>query len=408
MNLVTELDLPELDYTEQSFGNAAYHARLAELRRLTWLAHSPLAYLILEREPGELFLRSRATAFPGREIAAFFGITSGPLAEHIDQNLLNTSGDQHRRLRSLAGPAFGPRAVDEWRPLMRHALARLWPARTGACEFVETLARPYAARVIAAILGAPAADAEKLHDWSELVQLQFNPAALATSHGRIENAVAELTAYAGKLVDRPQNVIKELFAARADGGMLSRDECLNLVVNLIAGGIDTVRGQLSLAARLFAEHPAQWEMLAFRPGLVPRAVSEVLRYEPAAPFTARICLRDVECRGVLFPAGTVVAVCAERANRETAGGEDFDITAEREDPILTFGAGPHACLGASLARAELEEALAYLAPRAPGLALDGAPVAGGVTGVYGLEKLPVRWRRPAEPMAAGFRSIRCD
>ncbi|HCU96614.1 MAG TPA: cytochrome P450, partial [Actinobacteria bacterium] len=94
----------------------------------------------------------------------------------------------------------------------------------------------------------------------------------------------------------------------------------------------------------------------------------------------------------------IVAVCAERANREQAGdggdggdGESFDITVSREDRLLTFGAGPHFCLGANLARAELEEALAFLAPRMPGLALDGAPRLGGVAGIYGIDELPLRW-----------------
>jgi cytochrome P450 len=121
-------------------------------------------------------------------------------------------------------------------------------------------------------------------------------------------------------------------------------------------------------------------------------VQEVLRFEPITPFTARICLEDVEYRGVEFPAGTIVAVCAERANREgSAGGEQFDITAERDGRLLTFGAGTHFCLGANLARAELEEALRFLAPRMPGLALDGDPELGGVEGIYGVDALPLHW-----------------
>jgi cytochrome P450 len=132
-------------------------------------------------------------------------------------------------------------------------------------------------------------------------------------------------------------------------------------------------------------------MLAGDPGLASRAVDEVLRFEPVTPFTARICLEQIEHRGVIFPPGTIVAVCAERANREGDGGEEFDITATRDARRLTFGAGTHYCLGANLARAELEEALAFLAPRTPGLALDGPPQLGGVEGIYGIDKLPVTW-----------------
>src|SRR5437868_997984 len=80
----------------------------------------------LGHRAGEFFLRSRATAFPGRQIAEFFGVTDGPLAEHIDANILNLGGDRHRRLRALVGQAFTPRAADRWRPVMRAFLASLW------------------------------------------------------------------------------------------------------------------------------------------------------------------------------------------------------------------------------------------------------------------------------------------
>jgi len=191
---------------------------------------------------------------------------------------------------------------------------------------------------------------------------------------------------------RPDDLAGALLAAEDDGERLSPAECVNLVVNVLAGAIDTTQSQLGHALRLFAAHPEQWEALAADPALVPRAVQEVLRFEPITPFTARICLEDVEYRGVEFPAGTIVAVCAERANREGgAGGEEFDITAERDGRLLTFGAGTHFCLGANLARAELEEALRFLAPRMPGLALDGDPELGGVEGIYGVDALPLRW-----------------
>jgi Cytochrome P450 len=118
---------------------------------------------------------------------------------------------------------------------------------------------------------------------------------------------------------------------------------------------------------------------------------QMLRFEPVAPFTARICLDQVEYRDVIFPPGTIVAVCAERANRQGEDGESFDIAASRDTRLLTFGAGTHYCLGVNLARAELEEALAFLAPRTRGLALDGPPQLGGVEGIYGIDKLPVIW-----------------
>jgi cytochrome P450 len=397
MNLVSDLDLPVFDYAAPDFSAGRYHGQLAEIRQRGWLARSPLAYIVLDRESGEFFLRSKATAFPGRQIAEFFGVADGPLAEHIDANILNLSGERHRRLRALVGPALTPRAADRWRPVMRGFLEQLWEqvAASGGGDFVAALARPYPSLTIAAVLGAPSADAGRLHAWSSWVQRQFDIQALQTAREDIERAVTEVQDYVRGLLDARRaapadDLVSQLLAVPE----LSGPECVQLVVNLIAGGIDTTAGQLAHAARLFAEHPDQWRLLAADPGLVPRAVAEVLRFEPVTPFTARICTEQVEHRGVVFPAGTIVAVCAERANREAADGERFDITAVRDARPLTFGAGAHYCLGANLATAELEEALAFLAPRAAGLALDGPPQLGGVEGVYGVDKLRLTWSAP--------------
>jgi cytochrome P450 len=398
MPLVTELDLPVIDLSAAELAGDAYHLRLAELRRQGWLASSPLAFIVLDRESGEFFLRARSAAFPGREIADLFGITAGPLREQIDANILNQQGDRHRRLRALVGPAFTPRAADRWRPAMRAFLGQLWarvePATS--CEFVAALAKPYPSLTIAAVLGAPDRDAPRLHEWSSLVQRQFDVTALATQVPEIERAVADVQDYVEALLLRRRaepgdDLITALLAAEDRGDRLSHAECVNLVLNVIAGGIDTTQAQLSHALRLFAAHPRQWELLREQPGLTARAVDEVLRAEPITPFTARICTAPLEYRGVTFPAGTIVAICAERANREQAGGEDFDPAAERDGRLLTFGAGAHYCLGANLARAELEEALAFLAPRMPGLAAAGPARLGGVEGIYGIDELPLTW-----------------
>ena len=401
MTDVSELELAEVDLIGGELTGERYHRQLADLTtasKLPWLARSPLAYVVLDRESGEFFLRSRQTAFPGREMADLFGVTSGPLREQIDANILNQRGDRHRRLRALVGPAFTPRAADKWRPAMRSFLTQLWSPiqNEQACDFMTAVAQPYPALTIAAVLGAPQEDAPKLQDWSGWVQRQFDIQALSSQAGRMEQAVTEVYAYVEDLLSRcrtepGQDLLTALLEAEQEGDRLSHTECVNLVLNVIAGGIDTTVAQLGHALRTFAAHPDQWALLRDQPELAGRAVDEVLRAEPITPFTARICLEAVEHRGVLFPAGTIVAVCAERGNREQDRGEEFDITAERDGRLLTFGAGPHFCLGANLARAELEEALAFLAPRMPGLAPGGPAVLGSLDGIFGVESLPLRW-----------------
>jgi cytochrome P450/uncharacterized protein (DUF1697 family) len=407
--LLSELDLPEVDYNTPGFGPATYHRLLADARAQGWLAHSPVAYVVLDAEAGDFFLRSRQVAFPGRELVGLFGITSGPLFESVDNNIINATGDRHRRLRSLVGHAFTPREADKWRPAMRRFLTELWGKLVAAAdydsasgvyraEFISGFGQDYPARVVAEVLGAPVRDAPRLFRWASLFQRQFDLQALATQVTEMEQGCVEAYEYVSALLDSRREapagdlISVLLTSSDASGDRLSHDELVNLVLNVIAGGSETTQGQLGHALRLFTGHPSQWALLAGAPErLAPAAVTEVLRFEPVSPFTARLCLADIEYRGVLFPAGTILGLCTERANREVPGGEDFDITASRDGKLFTFGAGAHYCLGSNLARAELEEALAFLAPRMPGLALDGEPVLGGIEGIYGVEALPLRW-----------------
>ncbi|MCW2910205.1 MAG: cytochrome, partial [Actinomycetia bacterium] len=254
------------DYTEPGLAGEAYHQRLAAVRQQGWLARSPLTYVVLDRESGEFFLRARQTAFPGREIAEIFGVTGGRLREQIDANILNATGERHRRLRALIGPAFTPRAADRWRPAMRGFLDGLWrdlgdgpPGGPARCEFVAAFAKPYPSLTIAAVLGAPPQDAPRLHEWSGWVQKQFDIRALASEPARIERAVGELYEYVETLLEQRRrepagDLISTLLAAEDEGVRLTHDECVNLVLNVVAGGIDTTQAQLSHALRLFATH----------------------------------------------------------------------------------------------------------------------------------------------------------
>ena len=403
MPLVTELDLPRLDYDDDTLRGERFHAAMGELREQGWLAAGPYGYYVLDRDASEFFLRTKSAIFPGLTIADLFGVSDGALREQIDRNIINVNGDDHRRLRNLVNPALAPRAVQRYRPLMRGFLVELLDAiaAEGRCDFVAAVAKPYPSLTIAAVMGAPREDAERLHRWSNVIQRQFDPRALTEERDLLDANVAEFYEWAGALLERRRadpgdDLISTLLAAEAQGDRLSDVECVNLVLNVLVGGVDTTQSQLAQAIRLFAEHPEQWELLARDPQLAPQAVEEVLRFEPITPFTARITVDDLTYRDVTFPAGTIVTVASFCANREPGDREQlerFDITADRgEAKPLTFGAGIHYCVGANLARAELGEALAYLPSRMTDLQLDGEPVLDSISGIYGVLELPVRFR----------------
>jgi cytochrome P450 len=160
-------------------------------------------------------------------------------------------------------------------------------------------------------------------------------------------------------------------------------------------GTDTTRNQLAICVALLGAYPEQWARFVADPALAPRVVDETMRYLGAVQGTLRVASEDIEYRDVVFPKGTLVFASLAAANRDPevyAEPMAFDITRESAAPHMTFGSGIHYCLGAHLARAELQEALVVLARRLPNLALDG-PVEWkpDTFGIWGPARLPVRW-----------------
>ena len=391
--------------TDPSLKGELWHAEMKSLLESgEWLAESPMATVVLGREAGEFFLRTRSAVFPGLLIAQIFGIDDGPLFEQIEHNIINVNGDAHRRLRGLVNPSLTPRAANGYRPAMRGFLERLWDDLDGEPEFdfIDAFARPYPSLTISRVMGAPPEDAAKLHDWSMWIQRQFDPIALSDPETVevIQTKVGEFYAWVRPLIEARRttpsdDLISSLIATEEEGEKLSGVELENLVLNILVGGVDTTQNQLAHAIRLLAERPEQWARLREDPEtLVPLAAMETLRFEPITPFTARQLLEDVEYEGVTFPAGTVVAVCSFTGNRDPEAfseAMEFDITADRgKTRNLTFGAGFHYCVGANIAKAELEEGLTFLASKIETLELAGKPELQTVSGIYGIDSLPLR------------------
>jgi cytochrome P450 len=311
-------------------------------------------------------------------------------------------GSEHTRLRRLASPAFTPRATDRLRPFMRAVVDGLVDefASRGTCELVADLCEPYPIPIICELLGAPKEDWKLFSGWATDIFRIFNND-IANDLDAIETAMRELDAYVRAMVEerrsRPaDDLLSHMIAVEEEGDRLSTDELVMMTEAVLMAGTDTTRNQLACSVALLAQHPEQWARLAERPDLAPNAVEESMRYLGAVRGTARVASEDIEYRDVTFPAGTLVMISLAAANLDDRVWPDpdrFDI--EREPGSagqMTFGSGIHFCLGAALARAELQEALTVLARRLPNLELDG-PIGWKPpnVGIWGPSRLPLRF-----------------
>jgi cytochrome P450 len=191
-------------------------------------------------------------------------------------------------------------------------------------------------------------------------------------------------------------LVSALIAAEESGDQLSDAELRVMVTGLILGGQDTTRNQLGCALATFLEHPAQWMRLAETPALAARAVEEVMRVRPAVPVIWRVAAEDFAFQGLQIAAGTFLSMFAAAAHTDPRvfGVAGFDIGLERPAQ-LTFGGGIHYCLGAPLARAEMEEALPILAARLRMPELVESVRWRPALGIYGPIALPIRFRAAA-------------
>jgi cytochrome P450 len=396
---VHDLELPEVD----TIGLDRVEARevMESASREHWLARTPMGYAVTRYEDVHALLRERRFHSALSMITQNAGV-EGRIRERNQKSILSMEGEEHTRLRRLVSPAFTPKATDRLRPFMRDVVNGLFDevADAGRCDFVEAVCEPYPIPIICELLGAPKEDWKLFSGWATDIFRIFNND-LENDLPKIEAASSELDEYVTAMIaerrEQPSDdLLSRLIAAEEEGDRLSTSELVMMTEAVLMAGTDTTRNQLACSVALLAQHPDQWAMLAEQPELASGAVEETMRLLGAVRGTMRFASEDIEYRDVVFPAGTLVAVSLATANVDESIWPDphrFDITRQPgANSQLTFGSGVHYCLGASLARAELQEALTLLARRMPGLALDG-PIEWkpSTFGIWGPAKLPVRF-----------------
>jgi cytochrome P450 len=384
-----------------------------------WLVRTPMWFLVVGYEETKELWKDDRFATPIPTILEMQGVTEGLLHDRASNNILARNDDDHTRIRRLVSPAFTPKAVDQLRPMMRSYLHERVDAiaPAGRCEFVTEVAEAYPIAIICELVGAPRSDWPLFSRWADSIfkQAGFE---LATTLPEIEGAYVELEAYLDELITRRtadpgDDLLSQLIAtSAADGDRLNPTELIDVVTAILIGGTDTTRNQLGMAVLLLTQRPGAWDRLVGDPEAVRLAVDEVLRYEPTASGTMRVATEDVTYRDVTFPKDAVLLLSSHAANRDPSAvsicPHQFSPEARRDGwTTLTFGTGRHYCLGANLARAELQEALAVLPARLGDLTVVGEPEMKPPMGLHGPRRLELTFtarstsrrgsKHPAQP-----------
>jgi hypothetical protein len=348
-------------------------------------ATTEMIYVLRQREIERLLHEPRLR---GVGLALFdrMGIADGPLREWYGALMFTNDGAGHDRLRRLVSKAFTPRAVGRLRPIAAARIAeRLAVVRAnGGGDLVAAFAG-LPMHVMCSLLGVPAAAVPEFIAWVDALSPVFGfmePAQIANATA----AVCELLAYLRELIElRSQtpadDLMTSLLRAESDGDRLTRDETVTIVANLLVGGHDTTESQIGCTVLTLLGQSNALKELRAEATLLPALVNETIRFEPSIAGAPRTVLEPIEIGGTLRPAGSVVMCSFLTANRDAeVWREPHAFIARRFTEagtplLLSFGGGPHFCLGASLARMTLEEVVRGVADLAPTLSADPDDIA---------------------------------
>jgi cytochrome P450 len=373
------------------------YGELARVRALDWYAQTAVGTAVLRHAEVQQLLQLQQLRTPGADFLALQGITEGQLVDTMRGFLLNTDGDDHTRIRRLVSGAFTTRRVEAFRPVVARIAADLVSNLAAAqrCDFVAEFAQPFALRVLYTFVGIPLDVSADVQRWTSDVGLLFGMD-VATHRDRITAALDNLDTFLDELLARRRSEpLDDLLSALVTDGRLTDAELRSMVITLMSAGQGTVQHQLGNAMAAFLANPEQWRLLGDRPDLAAYTAEEVVRYCPSALLgVPRIAKSDVTVNGLVFPTGSCILPVTGAANRDPMtfpAAATFDIT-RAGAPHLTYGGGIHFCLGAALARVELQESLPRLAgalraPRADGPA-DWLPP---TEAVYGPTRLPMAY-----------------
>jgi cytochrome P450 len=317
-----------------------------------------------------------------------------------DLSMISREPPVHTRLRTLVNRAFVSRRIEGLKPRVAALTNALIDgfASAGHVELIAAFATPIPVLIIAELLGVPAAEAPRLLDWSHRMVAMYTPrrdravedAAVAAT----DEFVAFLRSHVAERRKAPRDdLLSHLIAAEAAGDRLSEDELIAGAIQLLNAGHEATVSSIGNAVKAILESGRDPTALLAGREAIAATVEESLRFDPPLHFFDRYALEDVEVAGIRMKKGEKIGLIIAAANRDPSRWNEpdrFD-PARPALPHVAFGAGIHFCIGAPLARLELEVALPILFQRLPRLRLAASPRHRNAWHFHGLEGLELAW-----------------
>ncbi|OKJ94682.1 cytochrome [Streptomyces sp. CB03234] len=315
---------------------------------------------------------SRARALENGDEPSLIPMGPGP------NTIVTTDPPHHSRLRRVVAKAFTQRRIEQLRPRVQEIVDGLiddMEEKGPPSDLVHDFARPQPGKVVFELMGVPYSDREQVQEWTEIALSTpfsgYTPEEKRAAFGKMRAYMPGVIA--AKAENPGEDLLTVLVTARDDEDRLTEDETVDLAVAVLVTGNETTADQILNLAWLLLSHPEHLAMLRAAPEKIPQAIDEMLRYVPLATgaMFPRVATEDVRLGDVLVREGEAVLPSMASANRDetafpNAGELDFD---RESNQHLALGHGVHRCLGAQLARMELQVAFESLLDRFPGLRL---------------------------------------
>jgi cholest-4-en-3-one 26-monooxygenase len=406
------VQLAEIDlFDPDNYVEGVPHEMFATLRReapVVRMSHDGEPLWNVTRHADLVEVNRDAERFSSWRGSALLNLNAESDLEMVRLMMLNMDPPEHTKLRKIVNRGFTPRRIRDLSEILERRAATVVDdvIEQGECDFVTAIACELPLQAIADLLGVPQEDRHLVFDWSNRM-IGFDDPDMRTSPEDGEIAAAELYAYAEALAaerlrEPRDDIVSALMTAEVDGEALTTTEFDLFFLLLAVAGNETTRNAISQGMLALIEHPDQYRRLVDDPGLLDTAVEEILRWASPVMHFRRTATTDLQLGGQQIEEGDGIIMWHISANHDEDVFADpftFDV-GRHPNPhtghVAFGGGGPHFCLGANLARAELRVMFGEIIRRIPDMELAGDVRRLRSNFINGIKSMPVRFSPKAQ------------